>query len=365
MRKIITLFTVLVLILSIAGTASAVDFQEELQKMAETNAKGYIGPFATAFGTAMNSGLYHNAKPHGMLGFDISIKMAMVTVADEDLTYDFLMPSLVLPVDPSFMVPNDELAIDINNVYKDRKTPTVFGSDEPDDFIADPADAENALEQALLEAGKTQTDIDNLKLTPAWAQMLASLNSELNPIPRIPGIGIDVMPFVMPQVSVGLIRGTEVMLRFIPETDAGDIGKVNFLGIGIKHNIDQWIPIPLFPVKISAQYVWQKLTVGDLLESNHTALNVHVSKTVGFGVSITPYLGLGIESSNLIVKKYTIDNPNSSLHGQAIDEFKLDGDNSFRMTVGARFALPLVTINADYSLGEYSTFAAGLGITFR
>jgi len=64
MRKTTTLFLTLLFMLSFVGSVSAVDFQEQLQQMADENAKGYIGPFSTAFGTAMNSGLYHTAKVH-------------------------------------------------------------------------------------------------------------------------------------------------------------------------------------------------------------------------------------------------------------------------------------------------------------
>ena len=105
--------------------AGAVDFEEQLKKLVGENAEGYIGPFATAFGTAMNSGLYHTGKVHGLLGFDVGIKMSLVTVSDEDLEYDFFLGELDLVV-PGMGLPGDNLTINLNQVYPDRTTPTVL-----------------------------------------------------------------------------------------------------------------------------------------------------------------------------------------------------------------------------------------------
>ena len=368
MKRFISLFITAVLLLAVVGTASAVDFQEELKKMATENAKGYIGPFSTAFGTAMNSGLYHTAKPHGMLGFDISFKFAVVTVPKDAQTFDFQLISLPVPVDPLLGIPNDKLVVDTNLLYPNRETPTVFGSSEADSFYSDPNRVAEALEKALIDAGKSEQEINLIKTGPLWNQMIASLTNVLSPIPKFKGIGFSALPFVMPQVSVGLIKKTEVMLRFMPKVKVNDdIGEAGFIGIGIKHNLDQWLPIPLFPIDISAQYVWQSLTIGDLLESSHSTFSIMASKKVGIGISITPYIGMGFESSALDVS-YTIENPDENLmlpaDGTEID-FSLDGDNSFRMTGGVRIGLPLITVNADYSIGEYKTYSLGLGFSLR
>jgi len=359
MRRVVTLFTTLALLLTITGTATAVDFQDELKKLAEENAKEYISPFATAFGTSMNSGLYHTAKPHGILGFDVSFKIALVSIPDDATTFEFMMPT----VPYTFVtLGNIDVNLDGNILYPDRENPTVFGSSEIDSFKTTKESVEAAAEAALVGGGHmTQAEFDTFSAFQNWQLMSdAILNTQ-----KFPGIDLSTMPFIMPQVSVGLPMETEVMLRFLPTIDAGDVGEVNFLGIGLKHCLSQYIPVPMFPVKISGQFVWQKLTIGDLLESKHTAFNIHASKTFGLGVTITPYVGLGFESSNLKVD-YTIEtgNPLNPLEGQPVS-FDLDGDNSFRMALGLRVGLPMITLNADYNLGEYSTISAGLGFTLR
>ena len=363
MKRFISLFITAVLLLAVVGTASAVDFQEELKQMATENAKGYIGPFSTAFGTAMNSGLYHTAKPHGLFGFDISFKFAVVTVPDDAQTFDFVMP--IVPVTNPYN-PEQTIDLDGNILFPNRENPTVFGKSDVDSFLTTAESVEAAFKAILVDIDSimTQDEFDAFFTGYDWdAQSDAIPN-----LKRFPGIAFDALPFVMPQVSVGLIKKTEVMLRFMPKVKVNDdIGKAGFIGIGIKHNLDQWLPIPLFPIDISAQYVWQSLTIGDLLKSSHSAFSIMASKKIGIGVTITPYIGMGFESSTLDVK-YKVENPDGNLmlpaDGTEID-FSLDGENSFRMTGGVRIGLPLITLNADYSIGEYNTYSLGLGFSLR
>jgi len=63
------------------------DLTTKLQELAEGNAKGYMQPFATALGTAINSGLYHTAKIHRIPGFDFGLRAMVVDVPTEGLTY--------------------------------------------------------------------------------------------------------------------------------------------------------------------------------------------------------------------------------------------------------------------------------------
>lgn len=351
---------VICLTVALSAPASAVDFQEELKKLAENNARGYINPFATAFGTAMNSGLYHTARPHGILGFDISVKVTAALVSDEDKFYDFFVPGEIgIPLNILQPGSTDTLKLNGFAVWPDRRTSTVFGPDSSRSLRA--SGAEGELERTLKEKGWTDEQITAIKGTVQWQGVLDRIPS----ITTVRGLNLDGLPMVMPQVSVGLPFKTEVLARYIPEIDAGDIGKVKFLGLGLKHNVSQYIPVPMFPVDISLQYVWQKLEVGDILESNHTALNIQASKKLGLPLlSITPYVGVGFESSDLKVD-YTIENSGSdALNGQTVS-FDLEGDNKTRITGGIRLGLTFLTINADYSLGAYSAYSVGVGLTIR
>lgn len=356
MKRILIIFLITLFTMSMATDAvAAKDFEEQLEELFGANAEGYIGPFATAFGTGMNSGLHHTGKVHGILGFDIGIKFSVVTVSDEDTEFEFFFDELKLDV-PAGRVPGNNITIDLNEVYPEKTAPTVFGS--KDAVTLAPTGAEDQLGASLLAAGMTEEALTLFKSTADWNTLLESM-----PPITILGTGFESIPLVIPQASVGLPFGTEVMLRYSPTIETDDFGDINFMGLGISHSLSRYIPIPLFPVSITAQYVTQKLKIGDLLESNHSSFGVRASMTVGLGFTLTPYVGIGFESSDLKVN-YTYVDPAGVLPDSEIS-LDLEGNNSTRITAGVRLGLPLITINADYSLGEYSAIAIGLGLTLR
>jgi len=93
MTSFYKLFTIISFIFLIAANQASGQFDPEadlttkLQELAEENAVGYMQPFATALGTAINSGLYHTAKIHGLPGFDFGLRAMVVAVPTEGLTY--------------------------------------------------------------------------------------------------------------------------------------------------------------------------------------------------------------------------------------------------------------------------------------
>lgn len=366
MKKFATILLVISLILPVLVRAEGIDFAEQLKKLATKNAQGYAGPLATAFGTSLNSGFYQTAKPHKFLGFDVSVKVAAVKVPDDGKVFDFYVGDVPVAF-PGLGLPNDELVVDLELLYPERESPTLFGKDEMNNILPDPNGAAIALESALRTAGKTQAEIDLLKLSPTWTNAVSQIQGAAVPLTTPQGLNLSFMGFnagfAMPQVSVGLPFKTEVMVRMIPEYEVDKVGKVSFFGFGVKHNLDQYIPIPLFPVDISAQFGMQQFKIGDIVESNHTAWNIQASKKLGIGLSITPYIGFGMESSSMDIS-YLVEGTGTILDGEKVD-FALDGDNSFRTTVGVNLTLLLVTINADYSMGEYDAVTVGAGITFR
>lgn len=370
MKTVVIQICIVLAVLFSAINAESVDFQEEIRRLAEDNARGYIGPFATAFGTGMNSGFYHTAKPHKVLGFDINVRVALMQVAKEDLEYDFYFPKVPFPLTHPINNQVDTLVINLQDFYPDRKTSTVFGSNPANELTPDITILDEVILQAMENAGWDSLAIELLLDSPIYDEFKNNIAKNIRTFTSVPGIGLDYFPFVMPQVSVGLPMKTEVMLRFMPEIELTDIGKVKFTGIGVKHSISQYIPIPMFPVDITAQFVWQKLEIGELIESTHIGYNLHASKRVGLPLlSITPYVGFGVESSDLKLA-YTIENKLNPF-GEEVDlegtevKFDLKGDNKTRLTMGARLGFTLFTISAEYSVGAYNVLTVGAGLTLR
>lgn len=332
---------------ALLASVSFADFQEDLQQLMGDNAENYLAPFVTAFGTNMNGGLFHTAKPHKMLGFDVGIRMMGASIPDDAMTYTFQLPSEIAFTDPNS---GNSMSISTALLYQNAnlEAPTVFGPDSDEDVIITPneADVRNAL--------GTEMGIPP-SLVPA---SLVSDVMTAGTFPVPPGLDLEIAPLIMPQVSVGLPWKSEVLLRMMPTYNSKEFGDINFFGLGFKHSISQYIP--LCPVDISAQYVYQSLTVGDLLESTHTALNVHASKKFSVILfSITPYVGLGIESSNLKVDYLIEGTGNPSIDGTPVS-FDLDGDNGFRGRVGFSTRILLFKLYADYSfIGDYGGYTAG------
>jgi hypothetical protein len=168
------------------------------------------------------------------------------------------------------------------------------------------------------------------------------------------------IPFGVPQAAISTF-GTELLVRFIPSIKINE-NEFNFLGIGVKHSISQWIP--LIPVDVAVQVLYNKLEVTNLISSTNLAFNAHASKSLGV---FTAYGGLQYESSNFKLD-YTINGDPASgnplLRNDRKISVDINGDNRFRIVIGGALNLAFLTLSADYSLGSQSVFTGGLTFGF-
>jgi hypothetical protein len=294
MKKILTFFVLFVL----CSSSVLSQVEDRFAALTQKNVELYAQPFATAFGTAMNSGGYHSASVADWFGFSISFQGMYMLIPDDDLTFTPSLP----------------------DGYTAGPTATIFG-----------------------DKGSAYAGPAGYITTP-------------------PGVNVSAMPMAMPQISVSLL-GTEVLFRYLPEIEIGDSGeKLSMLGLGAKHSISRYIP--LIPIDIAVQVLYNKLEITDLLESKNLAFNAHVSKTLGVFI---PYFGLQYESSSLDLN-YTIKGDPASgdpeLRTDKEVGVSLDGDNTFRTTLGAALKLAVFVLNADVNLGAHTTFTGGLSFEF-
>jgi len=170
------------------------------------------------------------------------------------------------------------------------------------------------------------------------------------------------MPMALPQVSFSFM-GTEVMFRYLPEIQLGNKDdKLSLFGIGVQHSVSRYIP--LIPVDVAVQILYSKLEITNLVTSKNLAFNAHASKTFGI---LTPYFGLQYESSSLDLTYKTnadVINENQTSLGNQNITVSLDGDNTFRTTLGAALKLAVIVINADVNVGSQTTFTGGLSFEF-
>ncbi|MBN1638997.1 MAG: hypothetical protein JW866_08520 [Ignavibacteriales bacterium] len=170
------------------------------------------------------------------------------------------------------------------------------------------------------------------------------------------GLNISNLPFAMVQLAAGFY-GTELMVRYLPEIDLGT-EKLNFWGIGFKHMAS--MHFPMIPVDVSLQFFHTSLNVSDILDIQSNLYNLHVSKEF---IIFTPYLGLQLESTHCDLK-YTIEgDPASGDPDVRVDQdinLSLDGENSFRTTLGLMINLSILRLNIDYGFSAQGVATVGL-----
>ncbi len=360
MKNRITWLILPILAITLATPAGGQSIEETLEDLISNNAKSYLGPFATAFGTGMNSGTYRTAKPHKILGMDVHMNITMTTVPEGDLTYDFYIPDEVnlpleipagVPLPPGLTDRTINIALNGANLYPgERTSATIFGAQES--YIIEPSTsyATSAVETRLLALDFDATVVSQL------SSEISSSISELT-INTPEGLDFSTVPVIMPQFSIGLPFSTELTLRgfTVPIGDSDE--ELSFSGFGLKIGINQFIPtIPLVFPAIAIGYYSTSMDLAGFITSKNSIITLQASKSIPM---LTVYGGFGIESSSVDIK---VDHPDT---GENLLDFSLDGDNGFRTTVGFRLKLLLLSLNMDYNIGKYSSYTAGIGLTFR
>jgi len=315
---------------------------------ATTMLKHYMEPAFVGVGYGLQSGWYNTAKVHNFLGFDLSITASASKVPDEKEFYTFLNSEF-----------NNFYYADGNSV----EVPTLLG----------PNLGADDLPQLSV---RDFNDIDND----------GDFQEELVRISAPTGLGleeefpINAVPSPMIQVGLGLFKGTELKIRFIPESAAESLVgrdegyRFNMFGLGIMHDIKQWLPAEkIIPVDISIFAGFTNFNAtADVdpddqnsnqtieFESNAVTVQAVVSKKIAFA---TFYGGLGWAQSKVdFAMKGTYETESEVL----VDPVAFGYDNSgFRGNLGLRLKLLFLTVSGEYAFQEYNTYSVSVGFTFR
>jgi len=364
MKHYLKVLCVLLVVVFFTGIASAQSLEERLKSMVSSNAEMYVNPLVTAFGSGMNSGWFHSARPHKLLGFDFGVRAMMVTFPDDQKTFEFDISQLS-DYDFSTEILTYSIGLTAADLYPNHEVPTFFGSDEEVDVRATKDQIVDLIKGQLISEGASQTEI-----SAASSLIDGAADDALLVVPslKIAGTGLEFLPLVVPQAAIGLsipmlpIKA-ELVFRGMPEIDLGeDLGTFKFFGGGVKLALDPFIPIPMFPVNIAVGAYTQKIALGDVLEANNTLISLMVGKDINllvFGVGV--YGAVGVESSNIELKYDFITDDGTVTP----IKFDMEGENKFRTTIGGRVKLAVFNINADYSMGADNVVTIGAGISIR
>ncbi|MCZ7558610.1 MAG: hypothetical protein M5R41_19660 [Bacteroidia bacterium] len=163
--------------------------------------------------------------------------------------------------------------------------------------------------------------------------------------------------FVMPQLSIGSVLGTELLFRGLPPvTYTTELGKVSFYGIGIKHAPTYFAELPFDLAFIAAYHQFQ---LGDMVDGTSMAGMAQISVDAE---AVTIYGGLGYEAYQINVGyEYVSTDP-------LVPSGRIDLDfrrRNLRFSLGAAMTLfDFVLVAADYSFGEQDNLSLTAALQF-
>ncbi len=284
----------------------------------------YFSPFAESIGAGLNKGWYNTAKPHKLAGFDVSLSLNLITISDEIASFD------------------------VNSIENfssaSSSTPSILGSGEG----------------AII-------NYQNGNVNGQFVMPDQNIEIKAVPIPTL-------------NVGLGLIKGTEINVRYIPtyEYDIGfiGIGSVELYGAGIKHDILQWLPLNKFlPFDLSIQGAFSQFNTSFEVESQSVRQGVDLdiqASTVNLIFSkkfamITAYgsVGQNFVSSTLNANTNFSLGSTSTLNFDSPLEINMPKTSEMQASAGVRLQFAIFTLYANQTFSSYPSTSAGIGISFR
>jgi hypothetical protein len=312
------------------------DINELLKESVKDGEKligAYIDPAMKSISISLNQGWYNTAKPHKIAGFDLTFTANMMRIPSDQ----YLFKPANLNLEKIELVPDSQ--------NPQGTVSTIFGPDKEPHFRP-----------------KGDNDPSHQFTGPAGIDLKKNTGG--------------MMPVPMAQLGFGLPKGFDIKFRFVPKLDLGDDSQFNMWGIGIMHDVKQWIPgIKSMPFDLSAFIGYTKLKATakftdpdvqngrGIFDMNATTIQGVISKKISV---LTLYGGMGYniaKSSIAMLGTYTIDESTNTKVTDPINlKFAASGP---RVTAGFRLKLAVFSLHADYTLQKYSCLTAGFGITVR
>lgn len=165
--------------------------------------------------------------------------------------------------------------------------------------------------------------------------------------------GFDKSVFLIPYLhaNVGLVASLEATGRFTT-LNVDYLGNISIYGLGLKYDLSDMVPLNV--IDLSAQAMYHKFTLGDLMEAGSFSMNLQASLSLPI-LPIDMYGGIGFDNSTLKVETEKLDNNN-------IGNVRIDGENSVRFNLGLSYTILMLNLHADYNISEYNSIGAGIMI---
>jgi hypothetical protein len=346
-RFAVTICSLILVTSSLFSQIKSFDFLKSAPADATKYLQAYMTPYADAFGAGLNGGWYNTAKPHKLLGFDLTLNVS------------------------AGAVPTSAQSFDLSKI---------------------------GLSSSITATGIAPTAAGSKTAGPDISYKVSGIEVAKFKAPA--GSGFRYVPVPMLQAGIGLPLGSEVKLRYVPKMNIGNNGNIALWGVGLMHNITQYLPgDKLLPFDVSVFGGYTKLDANAHLSiqpssgvaTNYnpavtfdnqnlnisvTALNVSAIASLNLPV-VTLYGGLGysktktemIVSGNFPTPTLNGTTPeynNSGVKtGANFPAINIENFSGVRANIGLRIKLAIITIHADYTRAQYNVFSTGLGFSFR
>ena len=347
MEKLIKFyFTVLLLSLSLGSIA-----QNSFTEIVKTNladatklGEAYLNPLFKGVGVGINSGWYNSAKAKNLGKFDVRFVGTAAIAPQSDRTFDINSLGLTntRPTNPNLSI-----------------APTVVGKNVD---------------------GPSVKFSDN------------NGNSTSFVLPG--GSGLSFIPSPQLQVTVGVIKNTDVSVRYTPKIGNYEFGKMQVLGIGAKHEITpllfpgkigKLVPIDIAVALAYNQIKFQKDFDGaDQQDDSNSGKDLNqriegkfsgvtadliVSKKLSV---FTPFASISYNTSKTdlgLLGDYKIENPTFVVGGSTeqyltlTDPVKYNQNDisGFRGNIGFELRFAFFRLYGAYSIAEYQAVTGGIG----
>lgn len=354
MKKLFLFLLLGIFIQSASSQSNVVEFLKAGKNDANALVKAYLNPYALALGDGLNNGWYNSAATHKLFGFDLSVSVSAIQIPGSATTFD--LKNIGLSNHLTLENPAKNIA------------PTVAGAD-----VAGPRLIINDLNGKPIGSFSTPN-----------------------------GLGMDIVPVPMAQLTFGLLPHTDLIGRFVPELkydNNGDEMKIGFLGLGVKHNFKEWIPVLKslpFDASVFASYsevnAQSEITLdpADFADGNvrltfpdnTSQLLKFKTKTTKYGLIVSKKLGIltvfgGIGQSssetdidllgNYVVETtFQVGAGTTTTKDNLKDPVALNFESkNICMDAGLRIKLLFFSIFGSVNKAEYTSYNAGISLGIR
>jgi len=306
----------------------------------------YASPVVKSLSYGLTGGWYHTAKAHKIGGIDLGVSINAVFIPTSDNYFS-----------PQSLGLKDITGFTNNTTGSTTQAPTIVGPNDQTTYTAKYDPGHGIGPQTVSFQGPGGFDLKR-------------------------NIGFAVVPAPMAQIGIGLIKNTDIKIRYVPQIHQSSTS-LSMLGIGLMHDVKQYIPgMKLLPFDLSAFVGFNTLTgsTGLILPApgnptstngsmsykfNSWAFQALISKKLSV---LTLYGGLGwgtIATKVNVTGDYTIGAvPAGSFSVKDPVSINLS-NSSLKLTVGMRLKFGPLYLNGDYTVQKYNSLSVGLGLSIR